>query len=1055
MSLFLSNYNRLNKHQKEAVDAIDGPVMVIAGPGTGKTQILSLRIANILQKTDASAENILCITFTEAGVSAMRERLTKFIGSDAYKVSINTFHGFANEVIQTFPEKFAFSRNLSQLDDLTRIKILQEIIDESDALDKFKPFYDNYAKIGDITLAFGILKKEGITPDIFDEKLQNLIKEKRDNPVLKKDEPTKKWLNELEKLESLNELVYIYRTYQSKLKEDGFYDYEDMIMFVIDKFEEDSELLSYYQEQFLYIHVDEYQDTNGAQNKIIELLGKNHIDNSPNIFVVGDDDQAIYRFQGASLGNILFFTNHFSGVKQIVTPENYRSTQLILNIADSVIKNNNFRLVNQSLESAQDDKNTQNKPLEKKLISFRSREEGDSGVKGDVREFENEEAENIHIAKEIKRLYELGIKYSDIAVIYRKNYHSDSINSVLEKFDIPTRIDTSRSVFESNSVAQLINLLNVVKLFDKNLDEKFYEVLQYEFLELETVSAWKIANKAYREKKSIFEELSEVTEQEVDHDSEGAVPEQRLLLNSFFNKFVSWHRASLNMKFSQFLEFLLEDSGMLKFYLKNEPQVDQESSNNFNDLLAINSFYKYIQQQEEVDPELTMTNFLNDLELIKENKIKIALPKIDSGKDAVNLLTAHGSKGLEFKHVFIIKATDSNWGKVRKTGSLIPEEIYSFDIEGISDKDLSLEDERRLFFVAITRAKDQVHFTYAKEYSYQGSITNPSISQFIKEIDSDLIDTYEAGKDSELEVEDIARTLSSAPPKDYTEEEKAFLVEQIDKFKLSASSLNAYINSPLDFKIRHLVRIPKAKQKHAALGTAVHYAIENFNRSLLSKSSDLVPHQELPSLELMLKDFEDCLKDEFYGHDEYESTLKEGLNIISNYYENYFRNTDQVRPIEVEYNFYYHNVFYDPSVDGFSDIEPIPISGRIDKLELINGSVTEVKVVDYKTGSDKTRNQILGQTKNAKKNLWRQLVFYKLLGDLDTKFRPERSMKNQKYRITHAELDFMKMNKTSKKFRRELFEITDQDVRELKELIVEVMRRIRNLEFPEESELET
>lgn len=1060
---FIQSYSKLNEQQKQAVDTIDGPVMVVAGPGTGKTQILALRIANILRLTDSRPENILCLTFTEAGVKAMRERLIQFIGTDAYYVQIHTFHSFANELIQNNPEKFAFSKGLVHLDELTRIKIIQRIIDEDNTddettgLKKLKPFYDKYGKQGPIISAIQTLKKEAINPERLLEKTNRLIELHKANVQERNGKPTKKWSDQLDKYETLLELVTVYSRYQEILNEEGYYDYEDMIMFVIQKFKEDDRFLGDIQEQYLYIHVDEYQDTNGAQNEIIKYVGG--FDKEPNIFVVGDDDQAIYRFQGANIENILFFGKHFENVVKIPTPVNYRSTQVILDLADSLISNNAARLVNEYED------------IEKQLKAFTT----SSGPKADIIEFNNGDEENSFIAREIKRLHdEEGVNYSDIAILYRKNAHASDVNEILLKFGIPTKLDITKSVFESTAVNQFIDLLKVLYFFDKTVDETLYRVLMYDFLQIRPIEVFKLCKHGRANRQSLIETLIDdvlldgfFEEHKIDRENSN--------LLKFVKKLLRWHKLSSNMNFALFVERLLNESGIVDYALKEE--IDEEYNfKTFNDVIALKAFYDFVKGQNQINPELNLHTFLTDLAIINTNRIKVSLPSIDSTSDAVNLMTAHSSKGLEFEYVFIIKTTSNNWGSTRGQYSILVPEVYSESgvesIGEINNKDLAMEDERRLLFVAITRAKYKIYFTFANEYMQDGTITTPSPSPFLNEINANYVErksTKTKGNGDEeiaakenlkITRDEFITALKPVNKLILSNEELDFLKQQLVDFKLSPTSLNLYIESPYEFMLECLVGIPRVKTKEQALGIAIHSALEQFNK--------LYEPERIPGLEFLVEKYEERLKKEFYGDEDYESTLDEGKRLLEGYYTEYIKSGNYIKALEVEYNFGYHNVFLE-----LEDQEPIKLAGRIDKIELVDSETNEIKVVDYKVGTFKTRNAILGKTKSDSGKEWRQLIFYKLLSELDHNFKPrernnigngkDKSDSNSninskslntksKYNIAAVEIDYIKPDKA--KFRKESFTIKTEHVEELKRLINDVMVKIRKLEFPEESNVD-
>ena len=337
---FDKEYKRLNKAQRQAVDTIEGPVMVVAGPGTGKTQILTLRIANILRETQADAENILALTFTESGVSSMRKRLAELIGSDAYRINITTFHAFANDIIKQYPEYFPHIIGSESITDVDQITIIQDII-EGVSLEFLKPFGDVFLYVKDIIRAIKELKREGVSPEEFtsvvtEELTQfELIDDLYHQKGAHKGKMKGKYVTYKKQIDKNKELSHVYTLYQEKLHTTKQYDFEDMIVEVLRTLEREEDLLRILQEQYQYVLVDEHQDTNNAQNKILELLLNFHP--QPNIFVVGDEKQAIYRFQGASLQNFYYFTYLYKEAVIINLSENYRSTQRVLDSAHSVI----------------------------------------------------------------------------------------------------------------------------------------------------------------------------------------------------------------------------------------------------------------------------------------------------------------------------------------------------------------------------------------------------------------------------------------------------------------------------------------------------------------------------------------------------------------------------------------------------------------------------------------------------------------------------------------------------------------------------------------------
>src|SRR6201994_1886140 len=351
---FEEEYQKLNEQQRLAVDTTEGPVMVIAGPGTGKTQILAARIGKILLDTDTAPGNILCLTYTDAGAIAMRRRLLAFIGPDAYKVHIHTFHSFCNDIIQENLPLFEKTA-LDPISDLEKIQLFKVLIDSFPKNHPLKRYRgDVYYEMRNLQNLFSTMKREGWTPGFINEKIDQFLADlplrdefvaKRATKEFKKgDVRTDKIAEEAERMEKLRAAVNEFDPFQALMRRNNRYDFDDMINWVIRAFEENKGLLSSYQERYQYILVDEYQDTSGTQNRLVNLL-INFWDR-PNVFVVGDGDQSIYRFQGANVKNMLDFAHQYENdLLTVVLTHNYRSTQPILDISRTLIEKNQERLV--------------------------------------------------------------------------------------------------------------------------------------------------------------------------------------------------------------------------------------------------------------------------------------------------------------------------------------------------------------------------------------------------------------------------------------------------------------------------------------------------------------------------------------------------------------------------------------------------------------------------------------------------------------------------------------------------------------------------------------
>ncbi len=708
-------YSRLNPEQKAAVDQIEGPVMVLAGPGTGKTQMLALRIAHILQETQLSPHNILCLTFTESGVAAMRKRLTEFIGSPAYYVRIHTFHSFCNEIIQKNPEKFLFARELAPLADVEGIELFRDLLDALPPGHALKPFAAPYLYERDAASAIKDLKREDILPEALDRVLVQLeafmetqatlmesfieihgnsLKAEDCMPIAAalKDSPwaaltqdldldDKKartafknavkdaWVTAQSALPKQKGLVDLYKKYQAELGERGRYDYEDMVLFVVKKMKKDPELLAQLQEQFQYILVDEYQDTNGAQNEVVELLASYY--DVPNVFVVGDDKQSIYRFQGASLENMVAFYHRYKDALHSVTvQENYRSQQAILDAATSLIHHNINSLSHLMPELAQKLSSQVDHPLMPVRLA----------------ELETPPAERYFLAQEVQKLLEAGVDPSEIAILYRNNRDGEALANLFARLKLPFHLYAGKNILEEPSIRGLMTLL---RWLDTCTDDSLlFRVLNLDFLALPSLEVLQVTRRAADSRKPLWDTLET-----------GSEPFQK-----FREKAAHWHALRTNKTLPEWFETVIQESGYLAQTLAQPDRLTR--------LNQLNTFFDQIKQQSHSKKELTLAEFFHRLDLLQEHHLGIREQELSTQKKAVALLTAHRSKGLEFEHVFVMHCVDKHWGNQPARNKLkLPEGLLKTLNASHTEKN---EDERRLFYVAMTRAKKTLTLSHAK-----------------------------------------------------------------------------------------------------------------------------------------------------------------------------------------------------------------------------------------------------------------------------------------------------------------------------------------------------
>jgi DNA helicase II / ATP-dependent DNA helicase PcrA len=1009
-SKFTSIYKNLNDKQKEAVDHIEGPVMVVAGPGTGKTQILTARIANILLKTQVNPENILALTFTESGAFEMKKRLIEMIGETAYYVSISTFHSFCSEIIKANPEEFLISQNLEPLSDLERIQIFREILEEND-FEVIKPFNARYYYVPAIIKNIQNLKREGIDP-------KELIKK------VKHVELTKEF-EEKDQTKCL-ELAKIYEVYQKKLVEQSRYDFEDMINLVVSKFKENKEFLQIFQERFQYVLVDEFQDTNSAQSQVIFQLAA-FWGEEANLFVVGDDEQSIYRFQGASLENFYVFHKNFPKALVVTLDKNYRSTQLILDASREVINKNEQSIekvikgITKNLKSVKHDRHSEpelGEGEESSQVSFTIKEDpsppkadqDDEHEKIEVRSFRNNLFENYSVADKIRELIKDGVSPSEIAILYRNNSDSKDLAEILRKQGIDFAIEGGNDILKSPEIKKLIYLFKVIlDVKTKKEDVDLFTLLNFEFLNFESLDVLRLSRYASENKINLFEAIQKLIETP---DKEKPKFENWNKIESFYNQLLDWSKKSENLTFVSLFELIISESGFLKFILDQKDNI--ESLNN------LNSFFSEIKKLNNSSHDLSLETFFQNLKILEEHGIGMTGESDIIERNCVKLMTAHKAKGKEFEHVFLIKFVDKKWGNNKERELIkLPENIL--ETVKLLKKEKN-EDERRLFYVALTRAKKKLYLSSSEEYQLAESDKKCNPSMFFSELPSPLTTCIHTSEQENKYVKQYFSDFKSftLPTTHDNLAAKDFLLDIIKDFKLNVTALNVYLQCPYKFKLNTLLKTPRAKDKSLSLGTAVHRSLELFFKHIKDK-------RQVPGEDFLHIEFENALKGEILSRTDYIDTHKKGKKILSAYFAFY---KDQFkRPLFTEKFFGY----------GFAKIflDDIPLVGKVDKIEIVDEEKKQVKVVDYKTGKHRSRNDIEGVTATSDGGYKRQLVFYKLLADLDHSFN---------LRVVETELDFVEPDEKGSP-KKEVFVISDDEVKALKEVIRQVMKDIRDLKF--------
>lgn len=1011
MTEFEKLYKSLNKAQKQAVDAIDGPVMVVAGPGTGKTQILAARIANILNTTDTQPYGILCLTYTDAGVVAMRERLLSFIGPVAYRINIHTFHSLCNEIIQYNTGYFGYT-GLNPASDLDTIEIIQEIIDElpnDHILKRLKG--EIYYDVADYKNLFKILREENFNPEeltaVLNRSLQTRIDDgefeyKRNGKDYKKGDRNERKYNEA-KLETDRLIAAIaeFKNFENKMKERRLYDFTDMITWVVNAFKTDKDFLLNYQERFLYLLVDEYQDTNGAQNQLVELLAEYW--DIPNLFVVGDDDQSIYRFQGANIGNILGFEERYrANLNKTVLTENYRSSQPILHAAGGLISRNTERLPD----------------ISKELVSSHPAVNAIT-EKPSIAEYFNPLYEAVGTGQTIQKLHENGVPYSEIAVLYRNHRQIELLARFFRANNIPYNSKRRVNILDELLIQKLLKILTYIDAEARKPHSGEYllfEILNFDFYNIPALETAKLSIEVKSKNEKWRNYLAQlIKSSKPDLFAGQAGMDSRSEMKRLASDLEYWIGQVNNITVPQLVEKIIAKGGILSYVMQADDKRWQ--------MQMLRTFFDFVKEEAAKNPRLKLSDLLKTIERYATFNIAIEALQIMQVPDSVNLITAHSSKGLEFEHVFIIGCQEKTWFNSRGDNDFkLTKLMAGTETEG-SDE----EENRRLFYVGMTRAKKQLTISY---YNQTLELKAMEKLRFIAELEADgncnTVKPNPAESDI-LEFEMQYYSDNATPDFDLIDHD--YLDALLAGYTMSATHLNSYMKCPVDFYFNHVLKVPSAKSENASFGTAMHAALEHFFKAYQNNGIN-----ELPPVEVLTENFEKSMyvQRDSFTDDAYKRRLAQGLKILPEYYKACAEQWKSEKYFSVERNM--QNII----------VKGIPVKGKLDRL-VFDGN--DAYVIDFKTGNHanaKLKCQPPHENPDPDKreqvqggDYWRQMVFYHLLIENDN---------SNKWSMSSGEMNFVEPLKDGS-FAKEKFVISPDYARIVTEQIQDTYSKIKAHEF--------
>lgn len=923
---------QLNKAQQAAVLHDQGPLLIVAGAGTGKTTVLINRLAYLVLEKKIKTDDILLLTFTEKATGELEERADKILPYGYVDLWINTFHSFSERVLRDFGLDIGLNPSFKLLTSTEQWVLVKKNLDRFN-LDYYRPLGNPTKFISELLRHFSRLKDENISPAEYlkyAEELEAGLPGDDDDEVQEKDR--------------IRELADAYHTYNQLLLENNFLDFGDLIVYALKLFKERKNILKFYRDKFKYIMVDEFQDTNWAQYELVKMLAapKN------NLVVVGDDDQAIYKFRGASLSNIMQFKDDYPQAAEIVLTENYRSRQAILDHAYQFIQNNNPNRLETKLK------------LNKNLVAkgvINKKKSASAPVR--FLNFESAHDELSFVASKMKELYAAGngagiakgeeVNWSDFAILVRANDTAEAYVKELTRQDIPNQFMSWRGLYYKPII---IDILSFFRLLDNYHESSaLFRVLNMEIFKVSHLDLVTINKMAARKVWSLFEALKNI--KAISGLSPESIKNIEKLL-ALIDEFSKMTATSAPTKI--FLRFAY-DSGLL---------ADLDRDRDLELFSFLDQMYKKMKAMEETEPDLRLGEFLDAINLELEAGETGSLKLDFADSDVVKIMTVHGAKGLEFRYVFMVNLVDKKFPTIARGEKIaIPDALVREKLT--ESPDAHLEEERRLFYVAATRAKDELYLTGAKDY---GGARAKKPSRFIAEMGlaSDIEPELSLSEKNEF-LRDLHYLNSrELVAREKTAEEKYPLPD-----KFSFSQLAAYSTCPLQYKYAFILKVPASTDKASLIfGRVLHNTLYNFLLPFLSErkilQGDLFAGLETAAGKAAKKKIgEELLSEkrlmelyaEFWQNDGYASKEErekykiKGREALKKFITAYKDEpAREILFLEKKFSF-----------KVGSDV----IKGAIDRVDKLADGTLEV--VDYKTG--KTKDKLEFKDK-------RQLILYQL-----------------------------------------------------------------------------
>lgn len=956
------NLGKLNKEQKEAVIYGKGPLLIVAGAGTGKTTVITQRIAYLIEKSKVKPEEILAVTFTDKAAEEMEERVDKLLSYGYVDLWISTFHSFCERVLKEHALDIGLSTDFKLLDETAAWLLVRRNLDKFN-LDYYKPLGNPTRFLQTLISHFSRCKDQGIYPEDYLKYSDSLKTNLTDLP-------------EKQETERVKEVADAYHIYQRLLLENSVLDFGDLINYCLKLFQKRPFILKRYREQFKYILVDEFQDTNWAQYELVKTLAVPR----NNLTVTADDDQGIYCWRGASYNNIIQFRKDFPKTKGISLIKNYRSYQNILDLSYKFIKANNPNRLEYVSK------------LDKKLIAFKK-------GKGIIEHlhFRDSDKETQGVVNKIIEILKSDkeASFNDFAILARTNESANSFAKVLERANLPYQFLASRGLYAKPIILDIISYFKLLDNYHEG--SAVYRVLNLDFLEIPIEEIIKITQYCRQKTKSIYEALQELPL--ISGLSQKTVSQINFLLG-----LIKKHTELARLKnVSEILVAFLEDSGYLK-YLVSEKKESFGSAHGEQEIDLITQFYKKIKEFEESALDPLLKNFMEQINLEIESGEQGKLEfDPEQGPDMVRVMTIHSSKGLEFKYVFLVDLVDRKFPTIGRRDPIeIPQKLVK---EIIPEGDIHLQEERRLCYVAMTRAKKGLFFASAEDY---GGVRKKKLSRFL------------------IEMGFVQRQFPEKSKVEFHSKENKLTKKKFEQIILpkhfSFSQLAAFEKCPLQYKFAFILGVPVRGKAVFSFGKTIHNTLYEFVKMVneenktsqgklfgSTKSSTKSPNTEY-NFENLVKIYEQNWIDQWYEDKKQKQEYRKlGKKILKDFYGQFVKNPPEILRInnQIALELPFKLKLGDYILKGVID--------RIDKID------EGVKIIDYKTGKFKEKLSLQDK---------QQLLIYQIAAE-------------ELFGFKVAELDYYYLEEgkiTS-------FLGNDQEKKKQKEKILSEIERIKKSDF--------